>query len=195
MLSGTSATKVKRLDTETLFTATKWEILKLLESKPHAPIEIAKELGSSLANISQQLRLLEMAGLVQSKRVPNRDKGQPRVLYSMAGNLSYMIATTDNFVDKKVVKLSERNKSVLRIWFLEEDELRYALEKAFWQIEEHLPNIERLTYAGLEEGTPVLEAAVTKGRIPDMISVGGDYAQVKIKADSEPTGYILYQQE
>ncbi len=181
------------MDTETLFTATKWEILKILEETPSAPIEIAQKLGSSLANVSQQLRLLEMAGLITSERVPNRDKGQPRVIYRLAGNLSYMIATTDNFVDKKVVQLSERNKAVLRIWFLEDSKIRYALEKAFWQIEQKLSTIKSLTYAGMEEGKPVLEVDA-KG-LPESVLVGGEFGSVIVRSDNEPTGYILYQQE
>ena len=51
------------MDQETLYTATKWDILKLLEGQQLSPIEISKIAGSSLANVSQQLRLLEMAGL------------------------------------------------------------------------------------------------------------------------------------
>jgi len=181
------------MDTETLFTATKWEILKLLEEQSLAPIELSEKLGSSLANVSQQLRMLELAGLVTSHRIPNRDKGQPRVLYSLAGNLSYMIATTDNFVDKKVVMLSERNKAVLRIWFLENAGLRYALEKAFWQFEQLLPHITLLTYAGIEEGKPVLELA-TNQEVQSSIIVGGEYQEVLIRKDEEPTGYVLYKQ-
>jgi predicted transcriptional regulator len=179
------------MDTETLFTATKWEILKLLEERAHAPIEIASKLGSSLANVSQQLKLLELAGVVKTKRVSNREKGQPRVLYSLVGNLSYMIATTDNFVDKKVVHLSERNKAVLRIWFLEDPKVRYALEKAFWQIEEQLPQVQQITYVGIEEGSPVLEIA-SEQSLPSQIEVGGEFSTVKLRAESEPSGYVLF---
>jgi predicted transcriptional regulator len=88
------------MEQETLFTASKWEILKLLESGPLSPIELASLSRTSVANVSQQLRLLEIAGLVTSERVPNRDKGQPRILYSIAGNSCYMISTENKFVDK-----------------------------------------------------------------------------------------------
>ena len=93
------------MEHETLFTASKWDILKQLEHGPSSPLELSKVCGTSIANISQQLRLLEMAGLVTSRRISNKAKGKPRILYSLAGNLSYMIATTDDFVDKKVLQL------------------------------------------------------------------------------------------
>ncbi|HIH23981.1 TPA: helix-turn-helix transcriptional regulator, partial [Candidatus Woesearchaeota archaeon] len=72
------------MDHETLFTATKWEILKQLETGERSPVELAKAMQSSIANVSQQLRLLEMAGLVTSRRISNRDKDKPRILYSIA---------------------------------------------------------------------------------------------------------------
>ena len=72
------------MDQETLYTAAKWDILQHLADRKLSPIELSRLTGGSLANISQQLRLLDMAGIVQSERVSNRDRGQPRVLYSLA---------------------------------------------------------------------------------------------------------------
>ena len=132
------------MDQETLFTASKWQILKQLESQPHSPLELAKLCKTSIANVSQQLRLLEMAGLVKARRIPNRDKDMPRILYSLAGNLSYVIATSGSLVQKKMLQLSDCNKIIMRIWFYDHPELRYTLEKAFWKIEEHLPTLQLL---------------------------------------------------
>ncbi len=129
------------MEQETLFTASKWQILQLLSERSLSPIELAAASNTSVANVSQQLRLLEMAGLVKSERVPNRDKGQPRILYSLSGNHSFLIATSNDFVEKKLFRLSNYNKVILRIWFLDKPELHYYLEKAFWHIEEHLPKI------------------------------------------------------
>ncbi|MBW2990751.1 ArsR family transcriptional regulator [Candidatus Woesearchaeota archaeon] len=130
------------MEQETLFTASKWDILKILSSGSKSPLQLAKLSNTSVANISQQLRLLEMAGLVQSKRISNRDKGQPRLLYSLAGNHSFLIASTQDFVEKKFHKLSEYNKVILKIWFLDNPKLHYYLEKAFWYIEEYINKID-----------------------------------------------------
>jgi hypothetical protein len=134
------------MEQETLFTASKWDILKILSSGSKSPIQLAKMSNTSVANISQQLRLLEMAGLVQSKRISNRDKGQPRLLYSLVGNHSFLIASTQDFVDKKLLKLSEYNKVILKIWFLDNPKLHYYLEKAFWQIEDNLGENDALLF-------------------------------------------------
>ena len=130
------------MEQETLFTASKWDILKILSSGSKSPLQLAKLSNTSVANISQQLRLLEMAGLVQSKRISNRDKGQPRLLYSLAGNHSFLIASTQDFVDKKFLKLSDYNKVILKIWFLDNPKLHYYLEKAFWHAEEYINKID-----------------------------------------------------
>lgn len=135
-----------KMEQETLFTASKWDILKILSSGSKSPLQLAKMSNTSVANISQQLRLLEMAGLVQSKRISNRDKGQPRLLYSLVGNHSFLIASTQDFVDKKLLKLSEYNKVILKIWFLDNPKLHYYLEKAFWQIEEFLTEGDALLF-------------------------------------------------
>jgi predicted transcriptional regulator len=134
------------MEQETLFTASKWDILKILSSGSKSPLQLAKLSNTSVANISQQLRLLEMAGLVQSKRISNRDKGQPRLLYSLVGNHSFLIASTRDFVDKKLLKLSEYNKVILKIWFLDNPKLHYYLEKAFWHIEENLSENDALLF-------------------------------------------------
>jgi len=132
------------MEQETLFTASKWEILKILSSGSKCPLELAKLSNTSVANISQQLRLLEMAGLVHSKRISNRDKGQPRLLYSLAGNHSFLISSSQDFVEKKFLKLSDYNKIILRIWFLDDPSLHYYLEKAFWQVEQYMNSIDAI---------------------------------------------------
>ncbi|MDD9954105.1 MAG: helix-turn-helix domain-containing protein [Candidatus Woesearchaeota archaeon] len=181
------------MEHESLFTATKWHILKLLEEKPFAPIELAEQLNSSLANISQQLRLLEVAGVITSERISNREKGQPRVRYKLAGDLSYMIATTDKFVDKKLVHLTPRNKIVMQIWFLSNEDERYALEKAFWQIEEKLAHIQTLVYAGVKMGKPVLQYTGS-AKLPATIATDGTFSSVTLQKTSKLEGHVLYAQ-
>jgi predicted transcriptional regulator len=133
------------MEQETLFTSSKWDILKCLEAGKKSPIDLAKETNTSVANISQQLRLLELAGFVKSERISNRDKGLPRILYSVSDNHSYIVASTPGFVDKKFLKLQEYQKCTLRIWFLDNSNLQRYLERFFWTIEKHLEKIDVIT--------------------------------------------------
>lgn len=137
--------KETTMDQETLFTGSKWDILKLLEQKKMSPIELAKESNTSMANISQQLRFLEMGGIVKSERISNRDKGQPRILYSLAGNNVFLIMTAPGFVNKNNFELTNRKKALMKIWFYERKENQYFIEKAFQKIENKLSNIKSVS--------------------------------------------------
>src|SRR5512135_169065 len=129
------------MEHETLFTSSKWDILKCLESGKKSPLDLAKETNTSVANISQQLRLLELAGFVKSERISNREKGLPRILYSLAGNFSYLVVSSHEFVDKKFFKMDDRQKTMMRIWFLEDKSLHYYIEKFYWAIEKYFDKI------------------------------------------------------
>jgi predicted transcriptional regulator len=134
------------MEQETLFTSSKWDILKCLETGKKSPIDLANQAKTSVANISQQLRLLELAGFVKSERISNRDKGLPRILYSVSDNHSYIVASTPGFVDKKFLKLQEYQKCTLRIWFLDNSALQRYLERFFWTaLEKHLEKIDVIT--------------------------------------------------
>jgi DNA-binding transcriptional ArsR family regulator len=163
------------MDHETLYTASKWQILKQLEKDARSPLELAKLCNTSIANVSQQLRLLEMAGLVTATRVSNRDKDKPRILYSLAGNLSYMISTSDSFVDKRMLQLSDYNKIIMRIWFFEQKELHYTLEKAFWKIEDRLTHLQFL-------------AVDTRQTSPVTLYVKGERLDLKPFTITDPVG-------
>jgi DNA-binding transcriptional ArsR family regulator len=188
------------MDHETLFTASKWHILKQLERQPRSPLELAKICKTSIANVSQQLRLLEMAGLVTAERIPNRDKDMPRILYRLAGNLSYVISTSGQFVDKKVLQLSEYNKIVMRIWFFERQELHYALEKAFWRIEEHLPRLQFLA-VDKENLSPITFYVKCNGKLDlkpfTITEPDGTTRQVIFDTTTPPAGryYLLHERQ
>lgn len=130
------------MEQETLFTSSKWDILKCLEKGKKSPYDLAKESKTSIANISQQLRLLELAGFVKSERISNRDKGLPRILYSLTDNHSYFIVSSPNFVNKKFIKLQEYQKAIIKIWFIENTSLHYYIEKFFWSIEKHFDKLD-----------------------------------------------------
>jgi len=132
------------MDLETLFTDVKWEILKELSKKGQSPIELSKKLNTTISNISQQLKLLEMAGLVKKEKISNRDKGKPRAVFSIMQDRGYMILLMNAFAEKKLITLTEHHKTILKIWLFENYELQYYLEKFYWQVEEDIPDIKAI---------------------------------------------------
>ncbi len=171
------------MDEETLFTASKWTILEQLQDDPQSPKHLAEELGTSVANISQQLRLLEMADLVESERVSNREKGQPRVLYSLAGDHSYLISAANGFVEKQFHELSDRNKAILRIWLSDMNpEDRYLLEKSFWLVEPHIDDI-----TGLYLDTTKRQLELTVVTVSDSLEDELDDLNIEDRNEREAT--------
>jgi DNA-binding transcriptional regulator GbsR (MarR family) len=130
------------MEQETLYTAAKWDILKSLSESKKAPIELAEQTNTSLSNISQSLRFLEVAGLVKSERISNRDKGQPRVVYSLSKDMAYLIITTQGFAEKKQIDLDIRKKILLKIWLFENLKIQKFLEKAIENLEDNLQDFE-----------------------------------------------------
>lgn len=132
------------MELETLFTDQKWNILKNLSTDRFSPLQLANKSNTTIANISQQLRLLEAAHLVQKEKIPNRDKGKPRTLFSLTNNYAYLISTMEDFAEKRLLKLTDHHKIILKIWYLDDPELHYHLEKFYWKLEPYLQNIEGL---------------------------------------------------
>lgn len=129
------------MEQETLYAAAKWDMLKALEATSKSPFELAERSNTSVSNVSQSLRLLEMAGIVRSERVGNRDKGQPRVLYSIVGNSAYLIVTAKGFVEKKQVTLDDHKKIILRVWFYENESWQPYMLKAVTELLGELESI------------------------------------------------------
>ncbi len=144
------------MELESLFTDLKWNILQTISKKSKSPLEIANKLNTTISNISQQLRLLEVAGLVKKKRVSNRSKGKPRILFSIAKDYTYIISIMNSFTRKKLLTLPLHNKSILQIWLNEDPEVHYYLEKFYWQIETHLPEIQAIAI----KARPNIEAII-----------------------------------
>ena len=127
-----------------MFSEQKWNILTCLSQGKYSPIQLAEKLNTTMANISQQLRLLEAVNLVKKEKIKNRDKGKPRSLFSLTQDCAYIIPTMQNFAGKKLLKSTEHHKIILKIWFLENSELHTPIEKIYWMIEPCLSKIKAI---------------------------------------------------
>jgi len=107
------------MELESLFSSTRWEIISALSDESLSPMELAEKLNTTSANISQQLRLLELAGLVKSEKISNTDKGKPRIIYSLAGDNAYLILASGGFAKKRMLPLTSYHKFMMKVWFIE----------------------------------------------------------------------------
>jgi predicted transcriptional regulator len=129
------------MDIIDLFTGTKWDILSGLSKQKQSPLELANKLNTTIANISQQLRLLEAAGLVKTEKTRAAEKGKPRVLYSLAKDFVFVISLQSGSADKKLIEANIYHNIISRIWLLKNTDLHQEIEKVFWKIESILEDI------------------------------------------------------
>jgi predicted transcriptional regulator len=129
------------MDIDNILTLPRWRILEIISSKPSSPLEISNALSTSVAYVSQQLKLLEAANIVKKERTGAVEKGQPRLVFSISKDILHLTILANNFSMKRLVNLDDKSKIVLRIWLIEQPALRYAIEKIYWLLEKEIENI------------------------------------------------------
>lgn len=132
------------MEIESLFSSTRWEIIKALARDKLSPMELASKTKTTSANISQQLRLLELAGLVRSEKTSNVERGKPRVVYMLAGDMAFLILSSPNFANKKLISLTEYHNFVMRSWFLDNLEHHSLVNYLYIKIKDVIHNIDMI---------------------------------------------------
>lgn len=121
------------MDFEELLTKSKWSILKELAKGKKSAVEIAKKTNQSIANVTQQLRLLEAYDLVKkAKHEKEKKPGKPKIPYVLSQEIVITSMVKPGLVDKKVLKLKEADachKCLLNAFFLLNPEDYYYLTK------------------------------------------------------------------
>ncbi|MDD5086408.1 MAG: ArsR family transcriptional regulator [Candidatus Nanoarchaeia archaeon] len=130
------------MDIGTLFTEQRWNILRNLAFEKTCPLDLSKKTNTTMANISQQLRLLEASDIVKKEKISNRDKGKPRTLFSLSNDYAYIISAMEGFAEKKLKKLDKFNQILFRAWFIDSPELEYFTKKFIWTIENAVDDID-----------------------------------------------------
>lgn len=146
------------MELETLFTTSKWGILEVLSENPSSPLEIAKRLGTTIANVSQQLRLLEASGIVIKTRLPNSEAGKPRALFQLKEDFAYITIITQRLAKKKLIYLNKSKLFVSRAILLE-NKLFEILTKWFFENEKILSTIDNLYLKSFKSNKVLLESS------------------------------------
>ena len=188
------------MEIEGLFSSGKWNLIELLAQEELSPLQLSEKIGTSVANVSQQLKLLELVGLVQTRKLPNRERGKPRTLYSIAQDNIMVICALKNFAKKHFFKAAPVVSAVSRILCFPQQELHYPLLKLFWIIEPQLEGVSAIVY-----DTPSMTVLVATPK-PSSLKFQGVYAlkgvtfHVKVVSDFrakplKPGQYPIYDPE
>ncbi len=92
------------MDIESFLTSSKWDILTELSKNQKSPLELAKIFNTSVANMSQQLKLMEATGVISKIKIPNKDKGKPRIRYYIKDETYYLLRLGKSFAVKQTIK-------------------------------------------------------------------------------------------
>jgi DNA-binding Lrp family transcriptional regulator len=117
---------------ESEIAGSKWLILKILSKNPQTPKQLAEKLGTTIANMSQQLKLLEAYGFLKKVRAdkgPNSRKGKDlRVMYSLVKGKTWLISVMPGVAKRKELKINSEMGLLVNLLLLDlKDEHPFVL--------------------------------------------------------------------
>ncbi len=125
----------------------RWALLSAVADGEKGAAELSEATGSSLANVSQQARLLEAWGLLKRRRGADGRRRAYRLAKELA-NLAYVRA---GYAGTRTFTPTPQDEPVLNILFLPSPEDRYYLQKLLWQHEEYVAACEALALVDSDE--------------------------------------------
>jgi DNA-binding transcriptional ArsR family regulator len=108
------------MDDETnpeIFANNKWILLKDIAHIPQSPTDLAAKTGTSLSNITQQLKLLEAHKIVRKERSEEKSTGKPRTIYHINNELVYAMLLMNGKAERRTFKVDNINRMLFNIIF------------------------------------------------------------------------------
>jgi len=122
----------------------RWEILQILAKSPSSPTELAVKLETTVAYVSQQLKLLDAAGLITKTKTGSSEKGKPRFLFELSKEIIYLAALSEGISEKKVIQVNDYHRTILKLWLVKDSSLHYYFEKLYWKLDENKKEIDSI---------------------------------------------------
>lgn len=118
----------------------KWNIIEMLSEKDRTVSELAKQVKTSLSNVSQQLSELEALGLVKKIGV-EKGKRRPFLKYSLGKGFVFFAEAIPKEARKIFLEVDENIKTHMRIWSIPQKEFHYFVESLWWELQDYLNDI------------------------------------------------------
>ncbi len=122
----------------------RWEILQILAKSPSSPTELAVKLETTVAYVSQQLKLLDAAGLITKTKTGSSEKGKPRFLFELSKEIIYLATLSEGISEKKVIQVNDYHRTILKLWLVKDSSLHYYFEKLYWKLDENKKEIDSI---------------------------------------------------
>jgi len=129
---------------DSFLTSPRWEILQILAKTPSSPSELAEKLKTTVAYMSQQLKLLDAAELVVKTKTGVSEKGKPRSVYALSHELVYLVSLSDSFTEKKLIFSTDYHQVVLKIWMIQDSSLHMYFVKLFFLLYDNKEDLDKI---------------------------------------------------
>ena len=158
------------MELDLFFSNSKWDILSELAKEPRSPMQLAKVFDTSIANISQQLRLMEAMNLVAKTKIQNKEKGKPRMQYSIKNELIYLVRLGKNFAKKEFLEPEPFNTFTFNVLATQSKKDQFYLMKFFWENSEVLANASIGLFKNNDETIELFVVTEELGKARSMLS-------------------------
>ena len=181
------------MELDSFLASPRWDIIQIITKNPSSPMEIAEQIGTTISFVSQQLKLLEAAGIVKKERTGAVEKGKPRTLFSIARERAYIVPLAKNLPEKKLLDITKEHKIILSIWGIEDKKIHSHLQKFFWKIEPFLEDINAI-FVYLKDLLPKIYI-VSKGsslthKINETLKSSGEKANFQVVSSASPVSKL-----
>lgn len=112
---------------EELLTGSRWAIVAAVATGNSSPTGIAAAAGTSLANVSQQARLLAAHGYLTAKKARSGKPGKPRVEYGLVEPKAHIVLLREGSATQKTLTLNRKREAVLASFFWKEEDQEYLI--------------------------------------------------------------------
>jgi hypothetical protein len=123
------------MEIESIFFDSKWRILTELSHASLSPTELAQKTGTSLANISTQIRLLEAMNFIEKQNLTNTAKGEPRKRYSLKQDFAYLILGTKSAIGKIKLNVDNETLPFFSVWLINDSVVPFLIMRLYLEHE------------------------------------------------------------
>jgi predicted transcriptional regulator len=168
----------------------KWRLLQELSKKDQSASDLAKVLKTSVANINQQLKLLEAYGLIRKEKGIRTGKaGKPKSIYILKRNQQFLVSIKKGNVSKTRLSDFWIYDILFKIMATVDDQRdAYYLLKFCFQTEEILKRCQAMAFM---KSTP--EAIELVLLTQDLEKIRKEYSNIIIKdLDEKPKKIVCW---
>lgn len=143
------------MDFDSFLASPRWDLLELIAREPLSPVELAEKMGTTVSYVSQQLKLLDAAGLLKKTKTGAAEKGKPRSLFSLSKEFGFLTLLSEGRAEKKRIPFTDHYRAVLNVWFWCDTSYHKPLLQLYFQLPSSSSELDGV-FLEVSRNTPLL---------------------------------------